>query len=120
MCQRAALARALAVEPDLLLLDEPFNALDVGLRRLMQGLVQPLIAARRLTVLMVTHDLAEAIQLANRIFVMSPRPAHIVAEHAIAAPFSARDAAFVYAEVSRLIADHRIARALAVEAVQDR
>jgi len=115
MRQRAALARALAIEPDLLLLDEPFNALDAGLRRRMHDLVRPLIEEERLTVLMVTHDLVEAAQFADRIFIMTPRPARIIAEHAITVPSSARDDAFVYAEVSRLLADARTARALDVD-----
>ncbi|MCL2714978.1 MAG: ATP-binding cassette domain-containing protein [Alphaproteobacteria bacterium] len=112
MRQRTALARALAIEPDLLLLDEPFNALDAGLRRLMHDLVRPRVARGRLTVLMVTHDLTEAAQFADRIFVMSPRPARIVAEHRIATPSPERDGAFVYAEVSRLLADAPTAQAL--------
>ncbi len=117
MRQRAALARALAVDPDLLLLDEPFSALDVGLRRQMQRLVRRLIAERGLTALLVTHDLAEAVRLADRIFVMGGRPARVVVEHEVARAFSERADAFVHAEVSRLCADHRIAQALAIDAV---
>lgn len=115
MRQRVALARALAVDPDLLLLDEPFSALDVGLRRQMRGFVRRLIAERNLTALMVTHDLAEAAQLADRIFVMSAAPSRIVARHDIARAFADRDDGFVQAEVGRLLANPTIAQALAVD-----
>lgn len=115
MRQRVALARALAVEPDLLLLDEPFSALDIGLRRQMQALVRRLIAGRDLTALLVTHDLAEAVRLADRIVVLSPRPSRVVAVHDIAAAAEARDDAFVHAEVSALLAAPAIARALAMD-----
>jgi NitT/TauT family transport system ATP-binding protein len=114
MRQRVALARALVVEPDLLLLDEPFSSLDVGLRRQMQTLVRRLIAGRSLTALMVTHDLAEAARVADRIFVMTPSPSRIVAQHDIACPFAERDDGFVHEEVGRLLADRRIALAMAV------
>jgi NitT/TauT family transport system ATP-binding protein len=114
MRQRIALARALAVEPDLLLLDEPFSALDVGRRRQMQSLVRRLIAERNLTAVLVTHDLAEAARLADRIFVMTAAPSRVAAQHDIATPFAGRDDRFVHAEVGRLLADDRIAQALAV------
>jgi len=115
MRQRVALARALAVEPDLLLLDEPFSSLDVGLRRHLQSLVRRLIAGRSLTAVLVTHDLAEAARLADRVFVMTAAPSRIAAQHDIARPFADRDDGFVQAEVSRLLADARVAQALAVE-----
>lgn len=115
MRQRVALARALAVRPDLLLLDEPFSALDVGLRRQMQALVRRLIAEHGLTALLVTHDLAEAVRLADHIVVLSPRPARLAAAHDIARPFSQRDDGFVQAEIGRLLAHPDIAAALAVE-----
>lgn len=116
MRQRVALARALAVRPDLLLLDEPFSALDVGLRRQMQTLVRRLIGANGLTALLVTHDLAEAVRLADRIWVLTPKPARLAASHDIDRPFAHRDDGFVMAEVGRLLARPAIAAALAVEA----
>ncbi|EME68533.1 sulfonate/nitrate ABC transporter ATP-binding protein [Paramagnetospirillum caucaseum] len=115
MRQRVALARALAVEPDLLLLDEPFSALDVGLRRQMQSLVRRLIAERNLTALLVTHDLAEAVRLADRILVLSPSPGRVAARHHIPEPFVQRDDGFVHCMVNRLLADPATAQALAVE-----
>ena len=80
MRQRVGLARALAVTPDLLLLDEPFSALDVGLRRDMQRMIRGEVDRLGIAALLVTHDIAEAVRLADRIIVLSPRPAHVVAE----------------------------------------
>ncbi len=80
--QRVALARALVQEPELLLLDEPFAALDALTRIRMHGLVKELVARHRPGVLLVTHDVDEAIALADRILVM--RSGVIAAEHPVA------------------------------------
>src|SRR5204863_1945469 len=79
MQQRTALARALANDPRILLLDEPFGALDNQTRALMQELLLGVWEADRKTVLFVTHDIDEAIFMANRVAVMSARPGHIKA-----------------------------------------
>jgi len=80
MRQRVALARALAIEPDLLLLDEPFAALDLGLRRQMQDLLRDQIDRAGLSAVLVTHDVVEAVRLADRLVVLSARPARVVAD----------------------------------------
>jgi sulfonate transport system ATP-binding protein len=80
--QRVALARALVREPELLLLDEPFAALDALTRIKMHALVRDLIARHRPAVLLVTHDVDEAIQLADRVLTM--RDGRIAAEHLVA------------------------------------
>jgi NitT/TauT family transport system ATP-binding protein len=80
MRQRVALARALANEPAILLMDEPFGALDAQTRSQMHELVLHLWRQFCFTVLFVTHDVDEAILLADRVGVMSPRPGHIVRE----------------------------------------
>jgi len=85
MRQRVAIARALAPEPDLLLLDEPFGALDAQTKRHLQDFL--LTVWRRLgaTILMVTHDVDEAIYLSSRVYVMSARPGRIAEE--VSVPF---------------------------------
>jgi len=86
MRQRVALARTLAVDPHVLLLDEPFSALDAQTRMVLQrDLAQTLKKARK-TALLITHDLAEAVTLSDRVLVMSRRPGTIVDEIAIELP----------------------------------
>jgi ABC-type nitrate/sulfonate/bicarbonate transport system ATPase subunit len=77
MAQRVALARALITHPKVLLLDEPLGALDAFNRMRMQDEVLTLWQMRRATILLVTHDIDEAIYMSDRIFVMSPRPGTI-------------------------------------------
>ncbi|WP_036286235.1 ABC transporter ATP-binding protein [Methylocystis sp. ATCC 49242] len=86
LARRVALARALAVKPDLLLLDEPLVSLDVALARELRDKIAALVDEKHITTLIVTHDLREAIALADRIFLLSPRPAHVVATLDVAAP----------------------------------
>ncbi|MEM9813702.1 MAG: ATP-binding cassette domain-containing protein, partial [Pseudomonadota bacterium] len=87
MQQRASLCRALVHEPDLLMLDEPFAALDAFTREELWGVLQALWMERRFTVILVTHDLREAAFLADRIHVMSARPGRIVATKEVPLPF---------------------------------
>lgn len=86
MQQRTQLCRALIHEPSLLMLDEPFGALDMFTREELWLALQDLWLTRRPTVILVTHDLREATFLADRVLVMSARPGHIVAEHRVTAP----------------------------------
>ncbi len=86
MQQRTALARALANDPKILLLDEPFGALDNQTRALMQELLLGIWEADRKTVLFVTHDIDEAIFMANRVAVISARPGRIKSELRIELP----------------------------------
>jgi ABC-type nitrate/sulfonate/bicarbonate transport system ATPase subunit len=78
MAQRAALARALAQEPELLLLDEPFGALDSITRDHMVQEVASICRCAGTTVILVTHSLSEAVWMGDRIGVMAPRPGHII------------------------------------------
>ena len=86
MLQRASLCRALIHEPSLLLLDEPFGALDAFTREELWGVLQALWMDRRPTVLLVTHDLREAVYLADRAVVMSARPGHIILDRRVELP----------------------------------
>jgi NitT/TauT family transport system ATP-binding protein len=79
MQQRASLCRALIHEPDLLLLDEPFGALDAFTREELWGVLRDLWNTQRFTVILVTHDLTEAVFLADHVHVCSKRPGRIVA-----------------------------------------
>jgi NitT/TauT family transport system ATP-binding protein len=83
MRKRAALARMLIYEPETLLLDEPFGALDAQLKIIMQQELLRITRIRNMTVVFVTHDLAEAITLADRVVVFSGRPGHIRAERQV-------------------------------------
>jgi NitT/TauT family transport system ATP-binding protein len=84
MMQRANLCRALIHDPDLLLLDEPFGALDQFTREELWAIMQDLWLSKKLTVLLVTHDLKEAAYLADRICVMSARPGRILDDSPVA------------------------------------
>ena len=86
MRQRAALARTLCCEPDLLLLDEPFSALDYQTRLALSEEDAGILSAERKTVILVTHDIGEAISMAHRVIVMSRRPGRIESEHRIEFP----------------------------------
>ena len=88
LARRASLARAFAVRPTLLLLDEPFVSLDAPLARQLQRDLAHLVESRRMTTVLVTHDVAEAIALADRIFVLSARPAHVIGEVRVGSPRS--------------------------------
>jgi len=86
MQQRTSLCRALIHEPPLLMLDEPFSALDVFTREDLWDVLQQVWMARKPTVVLVTHDLREATYLADRVLVMSARPGRIIAEKRVDFP----------------------------------
>lgn len=92
LARRAALARALAIEPDLLVLDEPFVSLDEATAQQLRYLLLQIWSEHPTTVLMVTHNLQEAIMLSDRIILLSPRPAHVVGSFLIRVPREARNA----------------------------
>jgi NitT/TauT family transport system ATP-binding protein len=107
LARRVALARALAVEPELLLLDEPLVSLDAAMAARLRDELAMLIDSRRITTLFVTHDLDDAVRMADRLFLLSARPARVLAELHIGTPRAHRDAAelaAVKAEVARRMA----------------
>ncbi|NRF07547.1 ATP-binding cassette domain-containing protein [Agrobacterium pusense] len=102
MRQRAGVARALAVEPDMLFLDEPFSAVDVGLRRHLQELLVGAARRRGFSTLLVTHDLHEALLVADRLIVLSGVDGRITAAHKPAGSPGRRMARAVFDEAERL------------------
>ena len=103
MQSRVALARALVLEPDLLLLDEPFSALDVGLKEELYRLLLEQQSARAMGVLMITHDLMEAVRLSDAILVMASEPGRIVCRFELSEPASCRDEVWVYHQTAELL-----------------
>jgi NitT/TauT family transport system ATP-binding protein len=86
MQQRASICRALVHQPEMLLLDEPFGALDAFTREELWGVLSDLWREQRFTVILVTHDLREAVFLADTVYVMSKRPGRIVARREVGLP----------------------------------
>lgn len=111
MRQRVALARTLCLDPDILLLDEPFSALDFQIRLTLADEIASIIRQERKTAIMVTHDISEAIGMADRVVVLSPRPGRLKEEVAVhltgadgrrPSPFEARSAPAYQALFERL------------------
>ena len=90
MLKRAELARALVVKPDILYMDEPFSALDALMNLRMRNELLRVLAEERHTVLLITHDVEEAVYLADRILVLSPRPTRIQASFDVGLPHPRR------------------------------
>jgi ABC-type nitrate/sulfonate/bicarbonate transport system ATPase subunit len=115
MQQRTAIARALANDPKILLLDEPFGALDNQTRALMQELLLGIWERERKTVIFVTHDIEEAVFLASRVVVMSARPGRVKADVAVDLPHPRHYTVKTSPEFSSLKA--RLTEEIRVEAV---
>jgi NitT/TauT family transport system ATP-binding protein len=105
MRQRAALARALAQDADVLLMDEPFGALDAMTRDLLHDELDRICFNRGLTVLFVTHNVREAVRLGDRVVVLSSRPGRVIAEFAVPIPGPRRIDSAPVAELAGTITD---------------
>jgi NitT/TauT family transport system ATP-binding protein len=103
MARRAALARAFATEPALLTLDEPFVSLDDATASRMRRLLMEVWSARRTTALMVTHNVTEAAELADRIVVLSARPGQVRGVYHVALARAERDADAVRGIVGEIL-----------------
>jgi NitT/TauT family transport system ATP-binding protein len=95
MRQRVALIRTLIMDPDILLLDEPFSALDYQTRLYLEGVLKDAVQTYNKTVILVTHDIDEAVALSKRVVVLSGRPARVKVVHEIdieaTSPITARN-----------------------------
>jgi NitT/TauT family transport system ATP-binding protein len=109
MRQRAALARTLAIEPAIVLLDEPFSALDAQTKLILQKSFAQTIACSQITTLLITHDLMEAVIMSDRILVMSERPGRIVEEIPVDLPDRDNPMARISAPRAREYVDHLLA-----------
>lgn len=109
MRQRAAIARALVIEPDLLFLDEPFSSLDVGRRRDMYRLLLGEVSERGCAVLMVTHDVFEALSLSDRVLVMAPDPGRLIRQVPVGLPRSERTRQMIAGLEADLLSDQAVA-----------
>jgi ABC-type nitrate/sulfonate/bicarbonate transport system ATPase subunit len=106
LARRVALARAFAVEPDFLILDEPLASLDGALASRLRDQIAMLVDERSVMTLLVTHDVEDAVRLGDRLFLLSPRPARLLAEIPIPTPRGARgdaEIAAIKSEVMRWI-----------------
>jgi NitT/TauT family transport system ATP-binding protein len=109
MRQRAALARTLAIEPAIVLLDEPFSALDAQTKLILQKSFAQTIASSAITTLLITHDLMEAVIMSDRILVMSERPGRIVEEIPVDLPDRDNPLHRISAPRAREYVDHLLA-----------
>jgi len=106
MKQRVSFARALVVNPSLLFLDEPFSALDIGLKKELQSILIESINKQNMSVLFITHDLMEAIKLSDEIIVLKAQPVgHIVKKFNIKLEKDKRDDEFVHNEMAKFLKD---------------
>lgn len=108
MKQRVSFARALVTKPSLLFLDEPFSALDIGLKKELQSVLIDMIDKNEISILFITHDLMEAIKLSDEILLLKADPGRIVKKFKYTLPQIKRNNKFVYNESANILKDEKI------------
>ncbi len=115
MKQRVSFARALVLKPSLLFLDEPFSALDIGLKKELQNILIEMLHKENLSVLFITHDLMEAIRLSDKILLLQADPGHIVKEFSFDMPQHERDDEYVFNQTTKILQDREIIETFELE-----
>lgn len=110
MKQRASFARALVVRPQLLFLDEPFSALDIGLKQELQTYVLNHIKETQMSLFFITHDLMEALKLSDTIMLLQANPGKIVKTYTINKPQFQRDDNFAFSMMAKMLQDKEVQR----------
>ncbi|PLY11819.1 MAG: ABC transporter ATP-binding protein [Sulfurimonas sp.] len=108
MKQRVSFARALVVKPSLLFLDEPFSALDIGLKKELQSVLIDMISKKEISILFITHDLMEAIRLSDEMLLLKADPGHIVKKFKFDLIQNQRDDKYVYGKSAEILQDEEI------------
>jgi len=108
MKQRVSFARALVVKPSLLFLDEPFSALDIGLKKELQTILINMISKKEISILFITHDLMEAIRLSDKMLLLKADPGHIVKNFEFDLVQNQRDDRYVYGKSAEILQDEEI------------
>lgn len=115
MKQRVSFARALVVKPSLLFLDEPFSALDIGLKKELQSVLIDMISKKEISILFITHDLMEAIRLSDEMLLLKADPGHIVKKFKFDLIQNQRDDKYVYGKSAEILQDEEIVSTFELE-----